>query len=162
MKCNQCGTTIPEGSKKCNGCGKKVTMFTKFQQSYNEESNNQIKELEEIPEEKYELNENESNEDILNENESNEDILNENSEKDQLRPKVTIEGIEIKEKPSIIAIILSFIGMMFLPYGIILNIIASKIVQRVKNQEEQEIIEFIIKFFFVISLIGILGIFLLK
>ena len=151
MKCNYCGTTIPEGSKKCNGCGKKVTIFPKFRQPYNEESNNQITEIEEVTEE-YEL----------NEKESDEDLLNENLEKDQLRPKVTIGGIEIKEKPSIIAVILSFVGMMFLPYGIILNIIASKIVQRVKNQEEQKIIEFIIKFFFVISLIGILGIFLLK
>ena len=31
MKCNYCGTTIPEGSKKCNGCGKKVTIFSNTQ-----------------------------------------------------------------------------------------------------------------------------------
>ena len=151
MKCNKCGTTIPKGSKKCNGCGTRITIFTKFQQPYNEEFTEEIKELEELPEE-YEI----------NEIENNEEIIKENTEKDQLRPKVTIGGIEIKEKPSIIAFILSFVGAMFLPYGIILNIIASKIVQSVKNQEEQKIIEFIIKFFFVISLIGILGIFLSK
>lgn len=28
MKCNYCGTTIPEGNKICNGCGQKLGMNT--------------------------------------------------------------------------------------------------------------------------------------
>lgn len=32
MKCNYCGTTIPEGSKKCNGCGKKVEEIIKIEE----------------------------------------------------------------------------------------------------------------------------------
>ena len=31
MKCNQCGTTIPEGNKICNGCGKKLEMNTSIE-----------------------------------------------------------------------------------------------------------------------------------
>lgn len=28
MKCNYCGTTIPEGNKVCNGCGRKINNFS--------------------------------------------------------------------------------------------------------------------------------------
>lgn len=31
MKCNQCGTTIPEGNKICNGCGKKLGIDTSIE-----------------------------------------------------------------------------------------------------------------------------------
>ena len=42
MKCNACGTTIPEGSKKCNGCGKKVTLFSNNQNSTSINNNYKI------------------------------------------------------------------------------------------------------------------------
>lgn len=35
MKCNQCGTTIPEGNKICNGCGKKLGINTPIEEESN-------------------------------------------------------------------------------------------------------------------------------
>ena len=132
MKCTKCGTTIPEGSKKCNGCGTKVTMFTKFQQPYNEESNNQIKELEELPEEEI-------------------DYFTESPEIQSSRLKLEIEGIKIKDKNAKTAFILSIIGVMFMSFGIIFNIIALNKAKQITNPMEKEKILKVVKILLVVS-----------
>ncbi|MBE6159507.1 MAG: zinc ribbon domain-containing protein [Lactobacillales bacterium] len=132
MKCNYCGTTIPEGNKICNGCGKKVTMFTKFQQPYNEESNDQIKEIEELTEEEI-------------------DYFMESPESQSARLNLKIEGFEIKDKNAKTAFILSIIGVMFMSFGIIFNIIALNKAKQITNPMEKEKILKVVKIMLAVS-----------
>lgn len=64
MKCNYCGTTIPEENKICNGCGQKVEIIFSQEKLSNEE----------IIEEELEKIEQENIEEIQNKEQSRENI----------------------------------------------------------------------------------------
>ena len=119
MKCNQCGTTIPEGSKKCNGCGTKVTMFSNIQNT--KPINNNYKIID---------NYNKVNGSQREKQEKIENLLQQS--------KLSINNIEIQDKNASLAIILSIMGVMFIPFGIVLNIIAINKAKQINNSIEKE------------------------
>lgn len=100
MKCNQCGTTIPEGSKICNGCGKKVTIFSNVTNS--PQVNNSYKIID---------NYNKINQSQGKKIANLEDYIEESD--------IQINSINIQDKNASLATILSIIGVMFIPIGVI-------------------------------------------
>lgn len=116
MKCNYCGTTIPEGNKICNGCGRKINIF------YNK----------------------------INDNKS----IKQNNKKTEIeiKTKESLNNVYIQNKYASIATILSIIGIMFIPFGFIFNIIALKEVKKIDNQIEKERLSRMVKFLLVFSI----------
>jgi len=131
MKCNYCGTTIPEGNKICNGCGKKVTIFSNFQNSNNVNNNYKIIDnyTKQIKQKKQQEN------------------LKEFFE----QSNITINQVQIQDKNAITAMFLSILGIMFIPIGIILNIIALTKAKQIENEIEKEKILKIVKILLVVS-----------
>lgn len=119
MKCKQCGTTIPEGNKKCNGCGKKITIFSNSQNSQNTTNNYKI--IDDYPK-------------------INKKIEQKKVEISQLLEdtNININQTQIQDKNAITAMILSIFGMMFIPFGIILNIIALIKAKQIENPDEKQ------------------------
>lgn len=132
MKCNQCGTTIPEGSKKCNGCGKKVTIFSNTQTK--KTINNNYKIID---------NYNKVNGSQREKQEKIENLLQQS--------KLSINNIEIQDKNASLAIILSIMGVMFIPFGIVLNVIAINKAKKINNSIEKEKVLRTAKILFAVS-----------
>lgn len=134
MKCNTCGTTIPKGSKICNGCGKKVAIFSNIESS--QKSNNNYRIID---------NYNKNNEFQKERIEKIENLLKQS--------KISINNIEIQNQNASLAIILSIIGVIFMPFGIIFNIIALNKAKQIKNTIEKEKTLRTVKIFLIISAI---------
>ena len=112
MKCNQCGTTIPEGSKICNGCGKKVTIFSSKQNSTSINNNYRI---------------------INNYTKPIQTKKIENLEEYIDESKVQINNINIQDKNASLATVLSVIGVMFIPIGVIFCKKSITIAQKIED-----------------------------
>ena len=125
MKCNYCHTTIPEGDKICNGCGKKVTFFT------SENTNNNVR--------------------IIN------NYNNQKIDKSSEIEKLLIarkNNIQINvDKHASTATLLSIMGFMFMPFGIILELIALSETKKITNEIERQKTLKIVKILFSITII---------
>lgn len=140
MKCNQCGTNIPEGSKICNGCGKKITIFSNTKTS--PKVNNNYKIIDNYNRK------NVSQEEKIEKIEKIENLLKQS--------KISINNIEIQNQNASLAIILSIMGVMFIPFGIVLNIIAINKAKKINNSIEKEKTLRTVKILFAVSAVMVL------
>lgn len=131
MKCNYCGTTIPEGNKKCNGCGKKITIFFNIQSS--KHINNNYKVIDNY------------NKPIQNREQKIERLLNQS--------KLSVDNTPIQDKNAISATILSIIGIMFIPFGIIFIVLALNKAKQITNPIEKEKTLRVVKILLAVSVV---------
>ena len=137
MKCNYCGTTIPEGSKICNGCGKKITIFSNTTNSTPLDNNYKI--IDNYDKSNY------TGEEKIEEIEN---LLNQS--------KISLNNVSLQDKNAILATTLSIIGIMFIPFGIIFNIIALNKANQITNPTEKAKTLRTVKIFLIISAIMVL------
>ena len=137
MKCNYCGTTIPEGSKKCNGCGKKVNFLSSIRDT--QKINNNYRNIESY----------------YKTNKTKETKIEQQKNLFQ-QSKEPINNIYIQDKNASLATILSIIGIMFIPFGFVFNIIALNKAKQIEDSIQKEKTLRVVKILLTISLMMIL------